>query len=183
MTAVSPEDIYAASTEIRALSAYDVYVDTLKKLIALTEEAWGAKVASGHIDATNLISIWENHAVGVGGPRQSGKSTAIAQLSTSHDMIVMYNLGERDEMLRRLKEFHGDNHAFVVTANSLRKLVERRASSRQGPLPFPFLSPQRIYVDDSRWVFGSPLSLDLREFSRFVLSEFRAKPPTVICVG
>lgn len=189
MTAVSRVDQSAATTEISSQDQpvnelqrrmYDIYVQTLRELSAIAEQLWQDKVAERH---TLVSSIWEHHAVSIGGTRQTGKSTAIAHLSNPEDLIVVYNSHDRPRMIELLRTFHGGDHADVVTASTLRSVVSKRMTNRQGQMPLPFRNPARIYIDDSRWVFSNGLSLSMREFSRFVLAEYAAKLPTVICVG
>lgn len=90
-------------------------------------------------------TLAELRTVSASGPRQSGKTTYIAEAAMAGDLVISYNNGHKDRLQSKLAM--GVDH---LTAHSV--------FGGHAQLPIIDVHPvvyNRIYIDDASWVYDA----------------------------
>lgn len=162
----------------------DLYISTLDKLIAACESNRVNALLRGEVSEDNSLAgpnvLWEHYCVSVGGPRQTGKTRAIAEMARTGDLVVSYNTNTKEDLMFRMRVRAGRDPRHT-TATTLKNLIQERTRRRDHDPEWPFEQPNRIFVDDAGYTFSQMLDRD--RFAKFVFRNFPKNTPTIVCVG
>lgn len=127
----------------------------------------------------------ERYTATIGGPRQTGKTSAIVKLSCKDDLIVVENQGYESH-IRELVAHKGDDRPRIVTAAELKYWIK---SAKQLPdlrhLPQGHVkgmlpkAPARVYVDNAS--FFTQRQLEIRDIAWWCAQH--TPIPTLVLVG
>ena len=121
----------------------------------------------GFIPGRNELT--ENRWITIGGPRQTGKSAAIAELATPSDLLLCKN----EEQIKNVinKSLNKGLDGFMLSS----AVINGNVDLAYGEMF------DKIWVDDASVVFADPAVKTA--FIDWVMVNYEDKLPIVICVG